>query len=521
MKKWTIVAALLAFVPGVEATTFKWSAASDIPTWDIHAQSNSLLFCIHSAVYESLVAYNSRNFKIEPVLATSWKQLTPTQLRLNLRQGVKFHDGTPFTADDAVFSLERAMGKTSNFNIYTQNIEKIIKIDNYTIDIISKGPNPVLLNEITELRMMGKFWAGKNKSLLPKDMKTDEENYAHNHANGTGPFILQSWKPDQKMVLTRNTSWWGKKEGNITEIEFTPIKSAAARIAALEKGELDFVLDPNPEDIPKLRNNSTLKVLNGIENRTVFLGMDFFRDELPGSNIKGKNPLKDLRVRKALYQAIDIQSISKMTLRGLGEPTGALVAPQVNGWSESIHTRYTYNLEAAKKLLSQAGYAEGFEIDLACPNNRYVNDAQVCQAIVGMWNRIGVRAKLRTLPLVNYFPMIQRYEASVFMLGWSVPTFDAMYSLQSLARSVGSNGDGNYNVGRYSNPQLDALVERAKKETNSKLRKELLNKGLILTRDDISHLPLYNQAIPWAMKKNIEVIHRADNMIDWRILKAN
>jgi peptide/nickel transport system substrate-binding protein len=210
-----------------------------------------------------------------------------------------------------------------------------------------------------------------------------------------------------------------------------------------------------------------------------------------------------------------------MTLRGLGEPTGALVAPQVNGWSESIHTRYTYNLEAAKKLLTQAGYAEGFEIDLACPNNRYVNDAQVCQAIVGMWNRIGVRAKLRTLPLVNYFPMIQRYEASVFMLGWSVPTFDAMYSLQSLARSVGSNGDGNYNVGRYSNPQLDALVERAKKETNSKLRKELLNKGLILTRDDISHLPLYNQAIPWAMKKNIEVIHRADNMIDWRILKAN
>jgi len=262
-------------------------------------------------------------------------------------------------------------------------------------------------------------------------------------------------------------------------------------------------------------------VIDGIENRTIFFGMDQFRDELPGSNIRGKNPLKDQRVRMALYQAIDINTISRVTMRGMSQPTGALVAPQVNGWTKAVHKRHPYDPNASRALLTKAGYPSGFEVDFACPNNRYINDEEICQAVTAMWAKVGVKAKLRTLPLVTYFPMIQRYEASIYMLGWGVPTFDALYSLQSLTRSVGAGGDGNYNVGRYSNPQMDGLVERTKKETDLKLRTGLLTKALALQNEDVAHIPLHNQVIPWAMKKNIDVVHRADNRLDWRLIKVN
>ena len=337
---------------------------------------------------------------------------------------------------------------------------------------------------------------------------------------GTGPYTVKEWQPDQKLVLVKNPLWWGWKDAktNVTEIIYTPIKSEATRAAALMSGEVDFVLDPSLQDLGRMRNNPALKVIDGVENRTIFFGMDQYRDELPGSNIKGKNPLKDQRVRMALYQAIDINTINRVTMRGLSQPTGALVAPQVNGWTKEVDKRFPYDVEAAKKLLADAGYPQGFEVDFACPNNRYINDEEICQAVTSMWAKIGVKAKLRTLPLVTYFPMIQRYEASIYMLGWGVPTFDALYSLQSLVRTVGAGGDGNYNVGRFSNPQIDALIERTKKETDVKLRTKLLTEALQASNNAVSHLPLHNQIVPWAMKKDVDVVHRADNRLDWRII---
>ncbi|PPE70442.1 ABC transporter substrate-binding protein [Schlegelella thermodepolymerans] len=515
-----MVAAACAVALPVQARTFKWASSSDIPSWDVHSQNNALANGIHAAVYESLFYYD-RKFQVEPVLATGYQQVSPTQVRITLRKGVKFHDGSDFNADDVVFSLNRAMDKASNFGVYTQGIDKVVKVDDYTVDIFTHGPNPVLLRQLTELRIMDKEWAEKHRSVTPKDMKSKEENHAHRHANGTGPFMLKSWDQDVRMVLVRNPNWWGKMEGNVTEIVYTPIKSEATRTAALLSGEVDMVLDPSPADIPRLRTNPALKVVDGVENRTIFLGMDQYRDELPGSNIKGRNPLKDVRVRRALYQAIDINAIHKNIMRGMSQPTGTLIAPQVNGWTRRADQRYPYDPAAARKLLAEAGYPDGFEVDFACPNNRYINDEAICQAITAMWARIGVKAKLRTLPLVTYFPMIQRYEASIYMLGWGVPTFDALYSLQSLVRSVGAQGDGNYNVGRYSNPQMDALVERIKKEVDQKVRNELIEQALLLSHQDVSHLPLHNQVIPWAMKKNIEMYHRADNRIDMRAVKVN
>lgn len=507
--------------PAVLAKPFKWSGSSDIQTMDIHSQNSALGNGIHAAVYESLVMFNSRTLRVEPLLATSWQPVSPTQMRFKLRQGVKFSDGSPMTADDVVYSLQRAMSKTSTYAIYTQGMDRIAKVDGETIDIFLKNPNPVLLNQLTELRVMSKAWAEKNNSTSPKDIKTQEETFAHRNAMGTGPYMVKEWQPDQRLILTANPNYWGKNPTNVTEIVYTPIKSQATRLAALLSGETDFVLDPSPQDLPRLRSNADLKVIDGVENRTIFLGMDQHRDELPGSNVKGKNPLKDARVRKALYQAIDINALNRVTMRGLSQNTGTLVAPQVNGWTKKADARWPYDVAAAQKLLADAGYAQGFEVDFACPNNRYISDEAICQAVTAMWARVGVKAKLRTLPLVTYFPMIQRYEASIYMLGWGVPTFDALYSLQSLLRTVGAGGDGNYNVGRYSNPQMDALIERVKVETDPKVRNELIEKALVLSHEDVAYLPLHNQIIPWAMRKNIQVVHRADNRIDWRLVKVN
>ncbi len=519
--KLALVASAVLLASSAMATTLRWTSASDIPTLDIHSQNNALGNGVHAAIYESLMYYNSRTFKVEPQLATAWKLINPTQLRVTLRNGVKFSDGSVLDVEDAIFSINRAMAKTSNFAVFTQGIDKVVKVDANNLDIMLKGPNPVIVNQLTELRIMSKAWAEKNKSTEPKDIKTKDESFAHRNAMGTGPFVVDSWQPDQKLVLKRNPNWWGKLEGNLTEIVYTPVKQEATRVAAILSGEVDMVLDPNLQDLGRIRNTPNLKVLDGAENRTIFFGMDQFRDELPGSNVKGKNPLKDVRVRKALYQAIDINTINRVTMRGLSQPTGTMISPQVNGWTKKADARYAFDMNAAKKLLDEAGYKDGFEVDFACPNNRYINDEEICQAVTAMWAKIGVKAKLRTLPLVTYFPMIQRFEASIYMLGWGVPTFDALYSLQSLVRSVGAGGDGNYNVGRYSNPQMDALVERIKKETDLVNRNELIEKALLLSHQDVSHLPLHNQTIPWAMKKNVEMVHRADNRIDWRLVKIN
>jgi peptide/nickel transport system substrate-binding protein len=522
LKPFILATALASAWPGAQARTFIWSSAADIPTWDIHSQNNALGNGVHASVYESLFAYNKR-FELEPQLATDYTQVSPSQVRITLRQGVTFHDGAVFDADDAKFSLERAMAKTSNYGVYTQGIERVVKVDEHTIDVFTKGPNPVLLRQLTELRMMDKNWAEKNNSVEPMDIKAKDENFAHRNANGTGPFMLKSWEQDVKLVLVRNPNWWGKPidGGNVTEIIYTPLKAEATRVAALLSGEVDMVLDPSPTDLARLRAAPDLKVVDGTENRTIFFGMDQFRDELPGSNVKGKNPLKDVRVRKALYQAIDIQSIHRVTMRGLSQPTGALISPQVNGWSKKADARWPYDLGAARKLLADAGYPQGFEVDFACPNNRYINDEEICQAVAAMWAKVGVKAKLRTLPLSTYFPMIQRYEASIYMLGWGVPTFDALYALQSLVRTVGAQGDGNYNVGRYSNPQVDALVERIKVEVDQATRNQLIEQALLLSHQDVSHIPLHNQVIPWAMKKNISLYHRADNRIDMRAVKVD
>jgi peptide/nickel transport system substrate-binding protein len=511
-------AGALCAVPAVDAKTLRWSSQGDFLTMDPHAQNESLNNTAAAYIYESLLTYDEK-FQLVPALATSWTRDGNLLWRFNLRKDVRFHDGTPFTADDVVFSIERAMAPTSNFRVFTTGVQGTRKIDDHTVLIYTTVPNPVLLRQLTEIRIMSKAWSEKNKVLQPQNFVQKEETFAARNANGTGPYMLKSRETDVRTVFVANPNYWGKGQakGNVTEVVYTPVKSDATRTAALLSGELDFVLDPAPQDIARLKGNQNIKVVEGSESRTIFLGLDQHRDELQYSNVKGKNPFKDVRVRRALYHAIDIEGIKRAVMRGLSDPTGAIIAPQVNGWTKQAHQRLPYNVETGKKLLAEAGYPNGFEFTLDCPNNRYINDEDICKSLVAMWARLGLKVNLNAMPRATYFAKIQKYDTSAYLLGWGVPTFDALYSLQSLARTVGGSGDGNFNLGRVSNPEFDKLVDAMKSEVDQTKRNQLIADALMLHNREVMHIPLHNQVIPWAMRRNVNVVHRADNrlMANW------
>ena len=504
------------------AATLRIAGANDILTFDPAGQNHQTTLAYQQMVYESLIRYDEK-YQITPSLATKWNFMSPTQLRFELRKGVKFHDGAPFTADDVVFSLTRTMTPPSNLTSATQSVKEVKKVDDHTVDVILKGPSPVVLRELVEARIMNKAWAEKNNATKAQDYKAKEENFASRNANGTGPFTLVGWQPDTKTTLKKNPNWWDKPKGNIDEVVFTPIKSAATRSAALISGQVDFVVDPPPQDLARMKANADLKLVEGAENRTIYLGLDQFRDELPGAGTPGKNPLKDQRVRQALYQAIDSAGLHSRTMRNLSVPAGTMVAPMVHGWSKALDERAAkYDVEAAKKLLADAGYPQGFTLKLDCPNDRYVNDEAICQAVTAMWTRIGVKTNLQTAPMAQFVSRVMNNDVSAYLFGWGVATFDALYTLDSLMSTKdGKTAAGVYNGGRFSDPKLDAMIQQIKVEMDTPKRDALIHDALKLTKDEYYYLPLHHQIRPWAMQKNVDTVHRADDrpMPTWTTIK--
>ena len=516
MKKKYLAAALSAalFMPLLgSAETLRWASQGDILTLDPHAQNEGMTISASSYVYEPLVDYD-KDFNLVPSLATEWDNPSDTVWRFKLRENVKFHDGSDFDADDVVFSIQRALAPTSNFKAYVNGIKDVRKVDDHTVEIETDGPNPVLLRQLTNVFMMSKDWAEANNATAPQDFANQQETYSARHTNGTGPYQLESREVDVRTVYVENPNWWNKdnKVGNVTKVVYTPIKQNATRTAALLSGEIDFILDPPAQDLQRLKQQA--KVLEGNEFRTIYLGLDQQSPELKYSSIKGKNPFADPRVREALYLAIDPEAIKKAVMRGSSSPTGTMIAPQVNGWTEELAQRPASDLEKAKALIADAGYQPNeINFTLDCPNNRYINDEAICQAIVGMWARAGVKASLNAMPRATYFPKVQSADTSAYMFGWGVPTFDALYTLQSLVHSKGEGADGSFNFGGYSNPEADALIDQIKVETDEAKRTEAIHQVLKIHAEEFGHLPIHDQVIPWAMGKNVNAIHRADNRL--------
>ena len=510
---------LLAGGPAV-AQTLKWAAQNDILTFDPHSQNHATTNTMIMHVYEGLTRYD-RNYKVEPALATSWQQMGPLQWRFNLRKNAKFQDGSPLTADDVVFSFGRIRQPQGTMQIYVTGVKEVKKIDANTVDFLLEAPVPILLRNIIDFRIMSKAWAEKNKSEKVQDYKAREDTYASRNAMGTGPYILKEWAPDQRIVLTSNPGWWNLREGNVRDVIYTPIKSDATRVAALLSGDVDIVTDVPTQDVARLRQVANLKVVDGVEVRTIFIGMDQFSNELVGSNVKGKNPFKDVRVRKALNLAVDRVGIQRSIMRGLSIPAAIMVAPGVNGHSKDLDKVAVADAKAAKKLLADAGYPNGFEFTLDCPNNRYVNDEKICQALVSMWARIGVKAKLNAMPFATFIPKILKHDTNAYLLGWGVATYDALYSLQSLVRTKTTGADGNFNLGRVSNAKLDQMIDAARIETDVAKRDAMLRDALKMTADEALYVPIHHQMRPWAMKKNITTSHRSDDRPEARFARID
>ena len=494
------------------ARPFRWASQGDPQTIDPHSQNELLTNSINGQMYETLVN-RGKTLEIVPALATAWQQVDPLTWRFTLRKGVRFHDGTPLTADDVLFSVQRASQSSSQIRVYAAALGKPSKIDDYTVEFKLPEPNPIMLEHATLVQIMSRAWCVKNKVERPLDFSAKEESYASLHANGTGPYILKSREPDVKTVLVRNPNWWGKPEGNVTEVTYLSIKSDPTRVSALISGNVDLILDPPPQDVPRLRKQAGVKVVEGPENRIVFFGFDQEREQLLYSDVKGKNPFKDRRIREAIYRAIDIESLRRVTMRGQALPTGS-ITPSPLASNPEAEKRLPYDPAGAKRLLADAGYPNGFGFTLDCPNNRYINDEQICVAVAGMLAKIGLRVRVNAQPRAIYFARLPKRDTSAYMLGWGGAVTDAQTILTPVLHSADSKGSGDYNYGNYRNAKLDSLIDAARTESDSAKRKKIIAEAIAEHNAQIHHVPLHRQVIPWAMRQHVTVVHRADNWVE-------
>jgi peptide/nickel transport system substrate-binding protein len=499
------------------AVTLKIGNQGDALSMDPHSLNESLQLTVLENVFEPLV-YRDKEYKLTPGLATSWKQTSPTVWHFDLRKGVTFHDGTPFTADDVIFSYERTKSDGSDLKSYVGQVKEIKKINDHSIDVITTAPFPILPELFYRWFIMSKKWCETNQATKPVDRRKGIENAASFRANGTGPYRVRERQPAVRTTFVRNGNYWGKIEGNVDEVIFNVIGNDATRVAALISGEID-VMEPVPvQDVERIKADPKLKIIQGPELRVIFLGMDQKRDELLFSNVKGKNPFKDKRVRQAFYQAIDIEGIKRSVMRGASTPIAQMFPKQVNGYAADLEKRLPYDVEASKKLLAEAGYPNGFEVSMNCPNDRYVNDGAICQAVAANLARVNVKIKLEVETKATYFPKILRRDTSFYLLGWTASTVDAHNVLFPILSTPGEGGRGQFNLGAYSNPKIDELTDKVASETDQKKRNEMIHEAIKLHQDDIGHIPLHQQALNWGAKKNIDLVQLPANEMVWKYI---
>ena len=508
----TACAALLAASP-LHAKSFTWSFNGDIQTLDPHSSNNTFTNAFANNIYEGLTRHNDK-IEIEPALAERWELVNPTTWRFTLRRGVKFHDGADFDADDVVFTWQRLNTPGALARRVVGDVKDVRKVDSHTVEFITENPNPLLLTALTHFFIMDKGWGEANNATTAANLQEQRESGAARAANGTGPFRLVSRAPDERTVLAVNPNWWDKPQHNLTEVTFQPIRSAATRTAALISGAIDATVEIPIQDIPRIESSPTLKVVQGPELRTIYFGFDQYRDELLYSDVKGKNPLKDRRVRQAIYQAIDIEAIRRTVMRGNAWPAGMLSSPFLTGAPQDLNTRlFPFDPEAAKKLLAEAGYPEGFTLGLSCPNDRYVYDERICLAVIAMLARVGIKVQPQIEPLNVWSRRLNGNDLSMFMIGHAgLPQADALATLLDVVHSRTAT-EGGLNAGRYSNPAIDALIIQASRETDQAKRFALMREAFRLEREDVAHVPLHQQPIVWAAKRNIELRQGPDNRL--------
>jgi peptide/nickel transport system substrate-binding protein len=505
------VAALLLAAPGAWAASFKWANDGDARAMDPYTFNETVQNSLLSNIYEHLVEH-SRKLELEPGLAVSWENTEPTVWRFHLRPNVKWQDGSAFTADDVIFSFGRIRAKNSAKRSQLATIKEARKVDDLTVDLVSDGQDPILPSELTGFDIMSKKWC-EGHDAVENVVLGKGENYAVYHAMGTGPYQLVSREPDRKTVLERNPTWWGKPEGNVDHAEFNIIANASTRVSALLSGEMDMIYSVPPQDLDRIAASPGVRVIEGPELRTIYFAMDQTRDELLFSSVKGKNPLKDVRVRRAFALAIDEDTIAKKVMRGQAHPTWLMYGPGVNGYDPALDKRPAVDLAKAKSLLAEAGYPDGFQIQLDCSNDRYVQDEQICTAAAAMLAKIGVKVDVFARTKVKFFADVgyPNYKLSFSLQGWTPATYDAHNVYYTLLSTRDPSGRGQGNNGGYSNPELDKLTEQMSHELDKEKRQAEIDEAAKIVQNDVATIPLHQQVVVWAARTNIDLTQPADN----------
>ena len=485
----------------------RWTSQGDALTLDPHSQNESPTIAMNGQIYESLITRDA-DLVLQPELATSW-EAGADGWTFKLREGVKFHDGSDFTAEDVVFSFERAKHEASDYKEQAKNVASVEVIDDYTVKLKTDGPNPILPNQLTSIYIMDKDWSEANNVTSPQDFKAKEETYAVRNTNGTGPFSVVSRAPDELTVLAANPNWWGADlfPGNLDRIEYRPITNAATRVAALLSGEVDFVLDPPLQDVKRIESTDGLKVQTVAQIRSIFFGMDQGADKLRSSDAEG-NPFKDARVREAFNLAIDKKAIQRVVMEGFSFPTGLITPPGVLGNTPENDVSYGFDAAKAKALMEEAGYPNGFTVQLDCPNNRYNNDEKICQAAVAMLAKIGVTVNLDAIPKAQHFPKIQKRETDFYMLGWGVPTLDSHYVFSYLLDSEGS-----WNATGYSNPRVDEISRAIPTEIDIDKRTAMIDEAWTLIKNEMPYVPIHHQVLAWGSTQDVDIPIAADDAL--------
>jgi peptide/nickel transport system substrate-binding protein len=518
----TAAVGLLLSPAAAEAKTLRWAGAAPILTLDPHSSSDVTTAGLIANVYEPLVG-RDQNLDLEPGLATKWEVVTPTVWRFSLRTGVKFADGRPFTAEDAKFSIERA--NPPGGGMYAQflaTVDSVKVVDDATIDIATKTPDPLLPRWLASIAIMSKSWSTEHGSTEVTPLAATKDQHVVRNTNGTGPFTVASWDASSGVVtLKRNPAWWGKMDESITDAVYSPIGSAPTRVAALLSGNVDLVTSLPVQDVGRVEAAANLKVLKQVELRQMVLMMSPFRDvaldtwDNNGQPLK-ENPWRDVRVRKAVAHAVNVQQIVSRVMQGFAKPTALPTMAGLADYQPDMDVGPAFDPDLSKRLLAEAGYPNGFKVRLRCTNDRYPNDEAICRAVSSMLARAGIDAQPSPEPWSTFAKDLLGFNMDFILLA-AAANGQTTYDMLQGTWMTREGRDGQFNWLRWSDKEFDTAVNGVKTEFDPAKRKALIRTALQIAKDKVAGVFLHQQMLTWGATKAIEASLRPDGYV---ILKA-
>ncbi len=512
ISKFTGLIAVTFAITNSHANTLRISGAGDLTGLDPHSRNEAFSNRFLRQVYEPLLSRDAQ-LKAIPGLATSWSNTSENRWQVKLRTNVKFAEGQSFTANDVVFSIERAQHESSAIRQYALGLGRPIAKDAHTLEFDTGKPNPVFLDQLALVPIMNLEWSRSKNCLVPASFQSKQETPCTVASNGTGAIKITQWKADIETRYERNKNWWGSWEGkgNLQKAIYRPAPLAASRLAALLSGDIDLIFDVSPTELNTIEKQAKLKVFKATENRIVYFGFDQ----------RAKSAFAKDELRQALALAIDHKAIQEKVYRGFSTPSASLVMPNVPGYKAKHETHQPFDVDRAKKLIKSLGLPNNFSIRLGCPTDRHPSDVALCSALTTMWTKLGIKVNLSTMPKAIYFERLSKAHTSgdsgfdMFLMSWGGATTDPQFTLGPLVQTIGKNSEGSANYGHISNPNIDRSLKDSQHQMKTEVRAKLLESAIDEHQAETHHIVMNRQMLIWVGNKNITLPMRADGVLDF------